>query len=134
MALFTLHNWERDYPSFNILESRIPPNPEPLWEFTAPHSAAFFATQYPSIIHNSIKMVLPTRRVLYGLTIQMDDYSLDGVQLVPLIKAPFGNRVLAAHALQLNRAIGCFKLAWCGSNLYMYQKPHAHPVPRLVAL
>lgn len=58
------------------------------------------------IIRDSIRMVLPTRHVLFGLTVRMDDYSLDGVRVVPLIRAPSGETGWATQAFQLHRAVG----------------------------
>ncbi|KAJ3527700.1 hypothetical protein NMY22_g9683 [Coprinellus aureogranulatus] len=105
-ATFSLHNWERDYPLSRITDhhtaySRVP---NPVWQFESPSDPVFIASQHPFIIRDTIKMVLPTAGYVYGLTIQMDDYSLEGVRLHPLLKARFDDILPASF--QLNRGVG----------------------------
>ncbi|KAJ3541770.1 hypothetical protein NMY22_g3764 [Coprinellus aureogranulatus] len=105
-ATFSLHNWECDYPLSRITDHRgaFARVSNPVWLFESPSDPAFISAQHPFIIRDTIQMVLPTAGYVYGLTISMDDYSLDGVRLDPLLKARFDDILPASF--QLNRGVG----------------------------
>ncbi|KAJ3527701.1 hypothetical protein NMY22_g9682 [Coprinellus aureogranulatus] len=109
-TVFSLHNTEKDYPlsNLNILDrdSVGSPSHSPIWRFSSPTHYICFATQQPFVIRNAVQMILPTQRTLYGLTVKLDDYSVKGVQLDPLVKCYFSTSYPARQAFHLNRAVG----------------------------
>ncbi|KAJ3541771.1 hypothetical protein NMY22_g3765 [Coprinellus aureogranulatus] len=103
-AEFSLHNWEQDYPLLSVYDLHTPVEFSPVWHFTSPSEAVHVAVQYPVIMRDNIQLVLPTRHYIYGLTVRMDDYSLEGVRLDPLLNATVDN--IFPAGFQLNRGVG----------------------------
>ncbi|KAJ3549320.1 hypothetical protein NMY22_g926 [Coprinellus aureogranulatus] len=96
--LAVLYNWEVDLTLCDFTPSAASSEgsrPRPLWEFRSPPHGSDgpiqgLASQQPLILGEAIRMVIPTSRTVYGLSISTHDHSADGIQMQTLLKEEKG--------------------------------------------
>ncbi|KAJ3519669.1 hypothetical protein NMY22_g13097 [Coprinellus aureogranulatus] len=110
---YTLHNWENDYVPVEVPPSdpfsAIPEAPQPIWELEplrGDDENYKFIPQPSLIMGRTIHLVLPTSNAVYGLIIDIDDHSPEGIEEHVLSEIPIIRMSPYAQSFALNRTIG----------------------------